>query len=263
MPRRIAAAVADDRDGWSLRVGERLRALPRLAARNPFDTAGLALAAAIAAAILVNALWLQTERHPAPLSRADRLQAVAETGAPAMPRPRPAALAPAAPDPASAPAAPARSRKELLADIQRELARRGFYDGPPDGIYGPKMDAAIRDFEAVAKLKPSPEPSEALLQAIAGSAVRVTPEKSRVAAATGSISRPPAPLATPATSRIVAAQRALADYGYGQLRVSGVLDDATKTAIQKFERDRRLPVTGQVSDRLLRELATVTGRPLD
>lgn len=264
MPRRAAAAVADDHDDWSWRVGERLRALPRLAARHPFDTAGLALAVALAAAILVNALWLQTERHPAPFTRVDRPRAAVETSPPAMPRPRPVALAPAAPEPAPvAPATPTRGRKELLADLQRELARRGFYDGPPDGIYGPKMDAAIRDFEALAKLKPSQEPSEALLQAIVNSNLRVQPEKPRSPAATGSIPRPPAPLTTPAVSRVVAVQRALADYGYGQLRASGVLDEATKAAIEKFERDRRLPITGQLSDRLLRELASVTGRPLE
>ena len=36
-----------------------------------------------------------------------------------------------------------------------------------------------------------------------------------------------------------------------------------KETQQKFERERKIPVTGQVSDRLVRELATVTGRPID
>ncbi|HEX9361560.1 MAG TPA: peptidoglycan-binding protein, partial [Bradyrhizobium sp.] len=34
-------------------------------------------------------------------------------------------------------------------------------------------------------------------------------------------------------------------------------------AIQKFERERKLPVTGQMSDRLVRELIAVTGRPIE
>ena len=37
----------------------------------------------------------------------------------------------------------------------------------------------------------------------------------------------------------------------------------TRAAIEKFERDRGLPVTGQISDRLVRELAAMTGRPLE
>ena len=42
-----------------------------------------------------------------------------------------------------------------------------------------------------------------------------------------------------------------------------VPDADTKLAIQRFERDRRLPITGEMSDRVLRELAALTGRPLD
>jgi len=62
--------------------------------------------------------------------------------------------------------------------------------------------------------------------------------------------------------RIAAVQRALSDYGYGQIKLSGILDDATSAAIEKFERERRLPVTGEVSDRLMRELAVMVGHPL-
>jgi peptidoglycan hydrolase-like protein with peptidoglycan-binding domain len=57
-------------------------------------------------------------------------------------------------------------------------------------------------------------------------------------------------------------QRALSDYGYGQIKPSGILDDATSAAIEKFERERRLPVTGAISDRLMRELAVMVGHPL-
>jgi hypothetical protein len=42
-----------------------------------------------------------------------------------------------------------------------------------------------------------------------------------------------------------------------------VYDPETKDAIEKFERDRRLPVTGEMSDQVVRELAAVTGRPLE
>jgi peptidoglycan hydrolase-like protein with peptidoglycan-binding domain len=58
-------------------------------------------------------------------------------------------------------------------------------------------------------------------------------------------------------------QRALAEYGYGQIKPSGVVDAETKAAIERFERERRLPITGQVSERVTRELASVTGRPLE
>jgi hypothetical protein len=63
--------------------------------------------------------------------------------------------------------------------------------------------------------------------------------------------------------RVAVVQRALTEYGYGQLKPTGTIGTDTQAAIQKFERDRKLPVTGQVSDRLVRELAAVIGHPID
>jgi hypothetical protein len=63
--------------------------------------------------------------------------------------------------------------------------------------------------------------------------------------------------------RVIAVQRALAEFGYGQLKPTGVVDAETKAAVEKFERERKLPVTGQVSERVLRELASITGHPLE
>ena len=80
--------------------------------------------------------------------------------------------------------------------------------------------------------------------------------------------RPPAPVpvATPHTSagrRIATVQRTLTEYGYGQLKPTGMIGADTQAAITKFERDRKLPVTGQMSDRLVKELSQMTGRPID
>ena len=65
------------------------------------------------------------------------------------------------------------------------------------------------------------------------------------------------------TRRIAAVQRALTEFGYGQLKPTGVIGTDTQAAIQKFERDRKLPLTGQLSDRLIRDLTVLTGRPLE
>jgi len=64
-------------------------------------------------------------------------------------------------------------------------------------------------------------------------------------------------------SRVMAVQRALSAYGYGQIKPSGVFDEPTSVAIAKFEGDRKLPVTGRLSDRLLSELAAMTGHPIE
>jgi hypothetical protein len=63
--------------------------------------------------------------------------------------------------------------------------------------------------------------------------------------------------------KVAAVQRALTDYGYGQLKPTGVVGSDTQAAIQKFERTRKIPVTGQVSDRLVHELVVVIGHPIE
>lgn len=88
--------------------------------------------------------------------------------------------------------------------------------------------------------------------------------------APSAVARPPAPI--PASSRndpasnsrrVAAVQRTLTEYGYGQLKPTGTVGSETQAAIQKFERDRKIPVTGQMSDRLVRELAAMTGKAID
>ena len=185
---------------------------------------------------------------------------------PAMvPRPRPADPAPAStPSKATAPSG-SRMPGEIIGDIQRELVRRGYYDGVVDGLYGPKTDAAIRDFEQAAGLKPSTEPNEALLQAMVRSPAKLTKATpASAAAARPTPARAEVAVERPAPSkRVIALQRALAEYGYGQLRPSGIIDPETQAAIEKFERERKLPITGLASDRVVRELAAMTGRPLE
>jgi hypothetical protein len=64
------------------------------------------------------------------------------------------------------------------------------------------------------------------------------------------------------TNRTIAVQRALTEFGYGQIKPTGTVGPETRVAIEKFERERKLPVTGQISERLTRELATLKGGPL-
>jgi hypothetical protein len=58
-------------------------------------------------------------------------------------------------------------------------------------------------------------------------------------------------------------QRALTDFGYGPLKTTGTYDAPTRASIERFERARKRPVTGQITDQLVRDLAVLTGRPLE
>jgi peptidoglycan hydrolase-like protein with peptidoglycan-binding domain len=219
--------------------------------RHPREFVGILMATVAIFAIFINALFLQSGPHPAPIF-ATRPQMTQEAPA-ALPRPR-------AVEPAAAPVTVARSQTQIIGDIQRELGRKGFYDGVADGIWGAKTDTAARDFVQAAGLKINTEAGESLLRAIVNSNTK--PHSGRAAAPTPARTDPIAELIAP-TKQVLGLQRALADFGYGQIKPTGVYDSATQAAIEKFERDRRLPVTGQISDQLVRELAAMTGRPLE
>jgi peptidoglycan hydrolase-like protein with peptidoglycan-binding domain len=243
------------------------------------DAVGVLVALSAGIMILVNTLFLQPGPHPAPMVRSSvaaitpprpasgsksnpslagtgSVQKQAHPNQPAAPKTEHVSAAPS-------PAPTARPTQALITEIQRELHRRGFYDGVVDGRYGPRTDAAIRDFEHAAGLRPSSEPNDALLRSIQRSPVRSRP----------TVQRPPVPVpdARPdpiaeliaPSNQVIAVQRALSEFGYGQIKPTGVVDPQTQSAIQKFERERRLPVTGQLSHRVVRELASITGRPLE
>jgi peptidoglycan hydrolase-like protein with peptidoglycan-binding domain len=219
--------------------------------RHPREFVGIVMASAAVFAILLNALFLQKGPHPAPIFATKPLLKLQTP----VPTPRPQAA-----QPNGAPDSAAQSRAQLIGNIQRELSRRGFYDGTADGLWGAKTDSAVRDFVHAAGLKVNPEATDGLLRAIVASNVKSpggqsgAPEPAR--------NDPIAEMIAP-SKRVVAIQRALADFGYGQIKPTGVYDPDTRAAIEKFERDRRVPVTGQISDRFVRELAAMTGRPLE
>jgi hypothetical protein len=131
-----------------------------------------------------------------------------------------------------------------------------------------EADASVVEPKA-AEPKPVEKPAEPKAADPLGNLVKAT---SAAPAPPSNVLRPPAPIpassrsdaaASSGSRRVAAVQRALTEYGYGQLKPTGTVGSDTQAAIQKFERERKLPVTGQMSDRLVRELAAVIGHPID
>ena len=133
--------------------------------------------------------------------------------------------------------------------------------------------AAVSTLPAALAPSPAPlprvRPAEAEPRVAADKPVEMVAPAKQAAAAP----KPPAPVHAAksdpvgdlivSTRRIAAVQRALTEFGYGQLKPTGVIGTDTQAAIQKFERDRKLPLTGQLSERLIRDLTVLTGRPLE
>lgn len=199
--------------------------------RSPKDTLAVTLALAAVLAIAINAMFLQAGRHPSPLFGST------------IPLPKPTASAPAVQQAAAAPA----------------TAMPAPLVAAPASV--PAASPMPRPRPAEAEIKPG-DPLGNLVRATSGPM-------------TANVARPPAPVPAAAPARdplanligsaqkVAAVQRALTDYGYGQLKATGTVGPETQAAIQKFERERKLPVTGQMSERLVRELGFATGRSFD
>lgn len=195
----------------------------RILLYSPRDLLAAMIASAAVVAIISNAMLMQAGRHPSPMFGAVGLSSMEPAALSPLPRPRP-------------PEAQAKSDPRL--DLQ---------------LLEPKA-AELRPAEA--------RPSE------------TSPIRTNAAATPATApAHPPAVAAKPArdplgdlivsSRRVASVQRALTEFGYGQLKPTGTVGSDTQAAIQRFERARKIPVTGQMSDRLVRELSAVTGRPID
>lgn len=253
-PRVVSARdeFDDDVEAAPRRRSMARRVLGALLPRRVSDTIAVAVATAATLAVVVNAVAFQdTPRSSLDSLIHSRIGATHSTPAAAPnPQPRPQE-------------APARNMTDLIQNIQRELSTRGFYNGAVDGVPGPRTEQAIRDFQKGKRQgqgqgQNTLEPSDTLLNQI-----RRTPNRSELTRndITGSINAEVP--ANPKSLRVLSLQRALARLGYGPVRLTGTYGEDTKAAIERFERDWMLPVTGLITEPLFSKLAVVTGAPID
>jgi Putative peptidoglycan binding domain len=235
MPRRRrrgakAAAIA---------VEEERGLVMRILLHSPKDMVAGLLAAAAICAIVANALFLQAGRHPSPMFGSVVTLSAPQTAVVSpLPRPRPVELTTRSIDAEPPEIRPVEVRGADPKHLEIKSA-------DPKNSDSKSSDSRNADPMANLVVKSTTPPP----------------------AAPANVARPPAPI--PATTqssgarRVAAVQRALTQYGYGQLKPTGAVGSDTQAAIAKFERDRKLPVTGQMSDRLVRELTAMIGHPID
>jgi hypothetical protein len=194
---------------------------------SPKDTVAGVLASVAAGAVITNALFLQAGPHPAPMFGSTIVNLAATPAASSLlPRPRPVEADATVPEPKQA---------ERVGESRNSEAKAAE-SKPGDPLAN-----------LVKATAPSSQPTTTAALSSSSNALRPTASIPQTAAA----------------RRVAAVQRALTEYGYGQLKATGTMGPDTLMAIQKFERERKLPVTGNVSDRLVRELGTMIGHPID
>ena len=139
-------------------------------------------------------------------------------------------------------------------------SRSAPYFAPPVASSAPaSASPATAQTSAQATGTTAAKPAEQIIAArpVAGAAIAAQPVSVRR-------DDPIADLIAPQPSpRVTAVQRALSEYGYGQIKPTGIVDEATSTAIQRFERDHKLPVTGRISERLVSQLTALVGHPIN
>ncbi len=185
-------------------------------------------ALAISGSIVANALFLQNARHPAPFFAANQSPAASN----------------AKPD-------------ETVRALQDALRRAGYYGGPVDGLAGPQTTAAVVAFERITGRDVTGKASPQILEAIR--AEGATPSAATLSGRTQAAPVTPQVVSTAPPvpdARVAIVQNALSRAAYGQIRADGVFGPQTSDAIKQFQADHNLPVTGEIDDALIMELAT-------
>ncbi|CAN7149311.1 peptidoglycan-binding domain-containing protein [Pararhizobium sp. LjRoot238] len=284
-------------------IGRGLIVAGRLVSRNPRLFGGSAAFVVAFSFVAANAMWYQPGAHPSPLLRTRLpfthpqtagldeepggasprkvttfvIRRETETATATIDQPKPEPEAEAA---QIQPEATPVTGSALVTSIQRELARRGLYDGPADGKTGPKTTAAILRFEKQAGRPETGTASETLLAAL-----QKEPATARTRTAARPAERPyenvkggkgeldPVAAAIrnaevdpefipkvdiPASSELVMnIQKGLSNLAYTDVSIDGVAGEQTRSAIRHFEKHYRLPETGQPSDKVLKKMKEI------
>jgi hypothetical protein len=229
----------------------------RILLYSPKDMVAGAIAFAAVGAIIGNAIFLQAGRHPSPMFGGS---VGVPTAAPASPLPRPRPIEADAKPPET------RSPEARFPEVRSVEAK----SVEAKSVEAKSLEAKSLEVRSVESRPVEARPAESRAADPLANLVKATGTPSVASnAAAANVMRPPAPIPSTrsdlitSSHRVAWVQRALTEYGFGQLKPTGTVGSDTQAAIQKFERDRKLPVTGQMSDRLVRELTTMTGRPID
>jgi hypothetical protein len=227
--------------------------LMRALLHSPKDMVAGALAVAAIGAVVANALFLQSGPHPSPMfGSVVTLPAPGSPSSNPLPRPRPAEAIKSEAAPAEPKAVEPKAAEPKASDLKASDLKA---TDPLTNLV--KATSAAQATTGVAPTTTSVAPATANAAPVSTSAIPRPPAPIPVAA------RSDGNLAPGGSRRVAAVQRALTQYGYGQLKPTGTIGPDTQAAVAKFERDRKIPATGKMTDRMVHELAAMIGHAID
>ncbi len=249
---------------------------------HPALLGGALLSIVTTSTIFANAVWYQPDLHPSPL-----FETRAAVEKPAKAKKKMVAKKKRT----KVKVARKDTSEEVLREVQSALAVRGYYGGKVDGKFGSQTRKAVLNFQKDHSLKQDGVASVQLLMRILLSASATpqevpVPRTQNIAAApkvedtvTAAVAPKPKPVATTQvvppekietvaeiapkpksrdTSGLVARiQAGLRAYGYDELVVDGKPGKQTSDAIQSFQLDYGMKITGEPSENVLNKLEEI------
>ncbi|WP_273720734.1 peptidoglycan-binding protein [Bartonella sp. ML71XJBT] len=147
------------------------------------------------------------------------------------------------------------STSENILKIQKKLVKLGLYDGPLDGLEGPKTRRAIALWQQQSAQKlPSNLLSNSTTDEIA---ILIQQSEMEMANETKNMLHSKKTVLEPLVEDIIQVQKALRIFGNREVVATGIEDQKTREALKQFQKMFDLPITGKIDQVVLIKMREV------
>ncbi|WP_254492226.1 peptidoglycan-binding domain-containing protein [Bartonella sp. B1099] len=144
-----------------------------------------------------------------------------------------------------------------MLEKQKKLAELGLYDGPLDGLDGPKTRRAI----ALWKQQATQKKQNDVLPNATTDEIAILIKQSEIEMAndttTRNITNSKEAILDPSVEDILQVQKALRNFGHEEVLVTGIEDQKTIEALKQFQKMFDLPITGKINPTILMKMREI------
>ncbi|WP_375622807.1 MULTISPECIES: peptidoglycan-binding domain-containing protein [unclassified Bartonella] len=141
-----------------------------------------------------------------------------------------------------------------MLEKQKELAKLGLYDGPLDGLEGPKTRRAI----TLWKQQTAQRMQKNVLSNPATDEIAILIKQSEIETTnTKNMTHLKEAILEPSVEDIIQVQKALHIFGNEEVIVTGIEDQKTIEALKQFQQMFDLPVTGKINHTILMKMREI------
>ncbi|WP_375666965.1 MULTISPECIES: peptidoglycan-binding domain-containing protein [unclassified Bartonella] len=146
------------------------------------------------------------------------------------------------------------SQSASMLEKQKELAKLGLYDGPLDGLEGPKTRRAI----TLWKQQTAQRMQKNVLSNPATDEIAILIKQSEIETNnTKNMTHLKEAILEPSVEDIIQVQKALHIFGNEEVIITGIEDQKTIEALKQFQKIFDLPVTGKINHTILMKMREI------